>query len=282
MFLVTNGDSFTYGDELIGSRPPAGEEPTHMHKTYTHHLGSHLRRSYVNLAQNGSSNMKIYRTTMDFLQKTSKEIEYMVILWSSWGRMEVCEPFTLEEDVGMYIGRETDMNQLIPSHRSGSFMYRDQDLPVGYDDRNAGVKSWFENAYSMETSIVHCLTYMKNIQWVCDLKGIKLLQGTIHEAMWNNILFTYNKAEENNEYQGYRDFIDFSLAYLRPESKIGLGQGRSFHEYCVQKGHEILPGGHPNLHGHQDYANYLFGIILDSYGEPIPLTPPADSDQPPV
>lgn len=265
MTLVTNGDSFTYGDELPGSRPEEGKEPTHSHLTYTRHLSDHLNCKYVNLAENGSSNMKIYRRTLDFLQKTNKKVDYLVIIWSSWGRLEVCEPFSLPEDEGLYIGRETDMNQLIPSHRSTSFMYRPAQWVKSYPERSQKVEDWYLNVYTMQTSIVHSLSYMKNIQFICDLMGIKVLQGIIHQGMYHNILMTLEDAEKNDNYHEYRDFVVDALEYLRPECKIGVGEGRAFNKFCIDEGYRILNGGHPDHTGHKAYADYLFHIMQSSY-----------------
>lgn len=264
--LLANGDSFTYGDELPGSRPEEGQEPKHMDLTYVHHLASHLRCNYVNLAQNGSSNQKIYRRTMDFLQKTSKKVEYMVILWSSWGRLELCEPVRYGEDQRLYIGKETDMNQLIPANRSGSFMFPEYYEFDGHEERNRIYRDWIEKMYTMETSIVHSLTYMKNIQFICDLMNIKVIQGVIHPTMWTNILFTFDRAESEGNLSEYREFITHSMNYLRPECKIGLGDGKSFTQFCTDNEYRILGGGHPDPAGHLAYANALFEVMMDKFG----------------
>lgn len=263
--LLTNGDSFTYGDELPGSRPKEGKEPSHFPFTYTQHLANQLGHRYINLAQNGSSNIKIYRRTLDFLQKTSRKVDYMVIMWSSWGRLEVCEPFSLPEDESLYIGRETDMNQLIPSHKSTSFLYRPAQWVKSHPERSERVRDWFMDVYTMHTSIVHSLTYMKNIQFISDLMGIKVLQCVIHEAMYKNILFTMEEAEKEDNYQEYRDFISESFKYLRPECAIGLGNGRAFNEFCNDEGYRILDGGHPDHEGHEAYAKYLLEIMKSTY-----------------
>lgn len=263
--LLTNGDSFTYGDELPGSRPESGVEPTHQGLTYTHHLASHLGCNYVNLAQNGSSNIKIYRRTMDFLQKTSKKVEYAVILWSSWGRLEVCEPTTYGEDERLYIGRETDMNQLIPANKSGSFLFPESYEFKGHEERNRIYKDWIENLYTMETAIVHSLTYMKNIQFICDLMNIKLIQGIIHPAMWTNILFTFDRAESDENLVDYRKFVSESMNYLRPECKLGLGDRNSITQFCEDNGHRILGGGHPDHLGHKAYGDFLFGVMKEKF-----------------
>ena len=97
--IVYNGDSFTYGDELRGSRNSTGQEfDTHHHHTYAYKLSSRLNKKYVNLAQNGSSNTKIFRRTIDFLETRKEKIDLIVVTWSGWGRFEICEPFHLDTD----------------------------------------------------------------------------------------------------------------------------------------------------------------------------------------
>ena len=86
--LLTNGCSFVWGDELDGYDD---SPPTHEEYTFTYKLSEQLGIPYVNIAQCGSCNQKIFRDTTDYL-RTCKELPtHIVILWSSWQREEVAE-----------------------------------------------------------------------------------------------------------------------------------------------------------------------------------------------
>lgn len=255
--ILYNGDSFTYGDELEGSRNPKGQDyDTHEPHTYAYKLSSKLNKKYVNLAQNGSSNMKIFRRTIDFLQSTNKEIDLLVITWSNWGRFEICEPFHLATDQQIHIPQECNMNQVIVSHRPTSFKWDIGDNT--YPERNEILKLYSENVLTMQTQIMHGLMFMKHIQWLCDLMGIRVIQGVIHNHMYVNWLSTI----KDPEFDDYRTSTIDTIEYLRDECRIGLGKYESLFS-IANRMYTVKPMGHADEDSHTYYANMLYEITKE-------------------
>jgi hypothetical protein len=261
--IVTSGDSFTYGDELEGSRNSKGFEfDTHHPFTFTHQLSEMLDKKYLNLGKNGSSNSKIYRDLTRFLQTTSREIDLIVVTWSNFGRFEIANDFFLESDARTFIKQEDNMNQIIPSHKTERFIF-----DFGSDERperKAILKQYIDEVLTLQTQIVHSLTYMRNIQFLCDTMGIKVMQGIIHRGSRQNLLWTLMNNKEG--WDDYKNFVKESLGYLRPESKIGLGEYIDIYSLAEQNDHrncEIRPGGHVCEKTHYLYAEMLHDITKD-------------------
>lgn len=268
--LVTNGDSFTYGDELPGSRVINEQgvyNPTHQHHTFTHKLADHLGTNYVNLAHNGSSNQKIFRRTTTFLQQTSKKIDYLVIIWSSWGRLEVVGPQYFDQDKKMFIQKECNMNQIIPDHRQSLLKFDLRGWADTEEVSNAAI-GWYQHVYNFQTAIVHQLNYMTTIQHLCDVLGIKVIQGVIHHGLWTNLLGTLNdaaKVENRGKYNQYVEYVQDRLEYLRPECKLGFGDKRDMTSIAQSPDNDffIYPYGHPCQDTHTYYADMLNKIFRE-------------------
>lgn len=250
--VLSSGDSFTYGDELPGSRQ---EIDQHHHHTFTHKLAEKLNRKYVNLGANGSSNMKIYRRTFDFIMKTNKDIDLLVINWSNFGRYEICEPFTLESDSKIFIHSESNMNQIIPDHHSN---YMNLRVAGEIEERADILKLYTKEVLTIQTQIFHTMTYMTHIQWLCDKLGIPVMQGVIHGDMYRHFLYSM-KAEGFDE---YRRSIQGMYTELRPECKIGLGYYKDIYTTGANN-HTILPMGHVCENAHTEFADMLYDIIRD-------------------
>lgn len=252
--LLTNGDSFTYGDELGGSRDPDGND-SHHHHTFTHKLSEILDKEYVNLAQNGSSNMKIYRRTLDFLINPTDHVDFVVIMWSNWGRFELCENDRSEADKQIFIPQECNMNQIIPSHKSDSFLFEWGD-DSNMDRRNA-LKEYTENVLTMQTQILHGLTFMRHIQYICDMECIPVIQGVIHGDMYNNILASLKQEG----YEEYKQQVIKILRELRDECRMGLGKYTDIY-YLSKNEFTLKPGGHADENAHTEFARLLNHIIV--------------------
>lgn len=251
--ILFNGDSFTYGDELddtmVGS--------PRMH-TYAHKLSNQLQARYVNLAQNGSSNQKIYRTTTDFLQKTDRPISLVVITWTNFGRFELCENFSLEGDQEIDIGRESDMNQIIVSHAMDRFKYSNRDSTAD-KERQRILKEYCENVWTMQTAVIHQVSYMNNIQFLCDQMGIGVIQSVIHPHVWQNVLHLMKQ-------KGWHQFkanVTTGLKRLRPECKVGLGGDYDTIYTMSDRRGTIKPRGHACEESHSEFAEQLYNIIRE-------------------
>jgi hypothetical protein len=253
--LLTNGDSFTYGDELDGwdTNPP-----THEHHTYTFKLSTMIDRKYINLAQNGSSNDKIYRRTMDFLinKHSSIDVDLLVITWSNFGRFEICENYRMYADRTSNIPQESNMNQIIYSHKPDRFVYDqgDQSIPL----RREIISRYGEMVLTMQTQIMRTFMYMNHIQFVCDLMKIPVVQGVIHGDMYGNFLATLRK-------DGWKDYKYKVTEYyndLREECKIGLGFYKDLYYWGHDK-YSLKPRGHADEESHTAYAEMIYDIIKD-------------------
>jgi len=272
--LLTNGCSFTYGDELRGSRSgffPDGTmvPPSHHRLTFTHHLAQKLAPSegYVNLAANGSSNQKIFRRTTTFLQQTSREVSHIVIIWSSWGRMELVSPHDPRTDKIIHIQKENGFNQIIPDHHSGKLAYQLRHWGDGKETTElqfgSALKDFYEHCYSFPTPIVHHLNYMCIMQDLCDAKGIPLVMGVIHPGMWDNIksVLTSKRTKDEKE---LRSTIRFYLGYLRDECKLGLGNKLDMTSVALNtEGCDLLPFHHPCARTQEVFADILYDRFVE-------------------
>lgn len=264
--ILTNGDSFTYGDELEGSRNRNGED-THHHHTWTFKLSVLTGRKYVNLAKNGSSNMKIYRTTLDFLMSDDpRDIDLLVIVWSNFGRIEICEPEKSIFDEEALIDYESNMSQLITTHGSDRFKPKDEQEFLDYHEkrREGSAKrillhnEFWREMMTMQTQILHTFMFMNHIQFICDKMGIPVMQGVIHGDMYKNFLYTMKN-------EGWKDYKRAASRYyhnLRPECKMGLGHYSDLYHLSKSK-YTVKPYGHADEDAHTEYADILFNIIKE-------------------
>jgi hypothetical protein len=250
--ILSSGDSFTYGDELPGSRL---EDPQHHHHTFTHKLATKLNRKYVNLGANGSSNMKIYRRTLDFIMKTSKDIDLLVIMWSNFGRFEICEPFVLEQDKEILIHSESNMNQVIPNHHSNNMQLRSAGE---IEDRADILKAYVKDVLTIQTQVFHTLTFMTHIQWICDKLNIPVMQGVIHGDMYGILI----RSMRDKRFKDYRQSAGEMYSKLRPECKIGLGYYKDIY-YTGKDHHTVLPMGHVCENAHTEFADMLYDIVKE-------------------
>ena len=268
--LLSNGCSFTYGDELEGSRQGFFADGTlkpaiHHHRTFTHKLADKLGVKYINMGQNGSSNQKIFRRTTTFLQTTSKKVDYVVLTWSSWGRVEVFLDKISKYEKSLYLGFENNMNQIIPDHHEGKlkFLLNVWRSKAEFDEKDIAAKAWFENVYNFQTAIIHHLNYMCIMQQLCDSLGIKIVQGIIHHGMWSNVIATIRHGHKTKyDMQEYVDTISNYLRYLRPECKIGLGDKKDLTSIAEDNENcKIHRFKHPCENTHTYYADMLYDII---------------------
>jgi hypothetical protein len=81
MNILTNGDSFTYGDEL-----------SNLICAWPHVLANKINASVVNLGTPGASNDSIVRRTLDYVvNPLNKRPDMVIIGWSNAGRIEAAD-----------------------------------------------------------------------------------------------------------------------------------------------------------------------------------------------
>ena len=264
--IYLNGCSFTYGDELDGSRHPDGHRfDTHHHLTYAAKLSKHLNLRYLNQAQNGSSNEKIFRRTLRDLKcfplrEEPEKIDLVVIQWSSPGRFELVEEGVWESD--LFIKKESDANQVHPSIKFNDKNCRPSFLwEVGQkSERNEILKTYVENVYTVETSILHLLSYMNTVHLVCELMKIPLIQTFHHYGTYHLIMKTL-KTQSLPEYK--REVANY-LKILPPTSRVGAGFYEDIYSISIDK-YGIHECGHPKEEAHTDFADMLYNEVICEY-----------------
>lgn len=263
--ILVNGDSFTYGDELDGSRNKQGRDfDTHHHHTWAYKLSSMTGHKYVNLAENGSSNHKIYRRTMEYLMglndtHVQDKVDMLIIVWTSFARYEICETYFTPEDKHAYIHQEHNMNQIIPFHKPTSFLFKGDPVDVKIDKKRFdALKNYVEYVLTMQTQIIEMFMQMNHIQWICDKLNIPVMQGVIHSDMYKNYLSTMKLKG----WDGYKTLSTKYFNALRPECKMGLGHYSDLYHLSKEK-YTLKPLGHADEDAHTEYAEILYGIIKE-------------------
>ena len=252
-YLLTNGCSFVWGDELEGHENPPDQEP----HTFTYKLADKLGVDYVNLSTCGACNGKIFRDTINFLRKHQNNLpSHIVVIWSAWQRDEVAENHEIGYEETCGIQRWQCMSQISPSRLRPAKPELSQVLDVYYDYMDV-----------TRTGIINTLTYMNTLQLYCDAVGIKLLQGGFHRRMWHNFLETtglhYTKTEA--PWTKWIEHVHGEVDNLRDSCRIGLGRytdmftigGSDEYPHCDIKEH-----GHPCENTHSEFANLLYDIII--------------------
>lgn len=247
--LLTNGCSFVWGDELIGYDD---SPPSHHASTFTHHLSQYLGMPYINLATCGACNQKIFRDTIDYLKNPdNQKPTHIVILWSAWQRDELAEnhPRGFEDEVK--IQRWQCMTQWSPSrlHNLRETTQKPLDIYIDYADLN-------------RTGIIRTISYMKTMELLCDVMGIKLIQGGFHIRMWENLLEStkprYHKTEA--PWTEWINYVHNSLSELKDSSRVGLGTYVDLFSFA-EDNHTIREHGHPDEDAHREYADLLSHIF---------------------
>lgn len=241
--LLTCGCSFVWGDELKGFHK---SPPEHWEYTFTHILAEKLNMGYANLAACGNGNDKIFRDTMNYLTDSDREQPtHMVILWSAWQRMEMAEHAGYEHHT-RNIGRFDNMTQYSPER-----VHNVEPSKWG------ALYRYYNDAYDVRTDILRHLTYMITIQEICDLKGIKLIQGAFHNRLMENI---GRCLQAKNDWKDWNKKFGDMLGKLRPECRVGLGHYETLRILSV-KNDDVRPHGHPGEKSHAQYASLLHHIF---------------------
>lgn len=247
--LVTNGCSFVWGDELEGFDQ---NPPTHDRHTFTHKLGKLLGIPYDNLARCGNGNDKIFRDTIVRLNdQTLPTPTHMVILWSSWQRMETANPSDRHQYAKGHIDVENCMIQF------------SEERTVYTDEKTWGaISKYYNEFYDVRSSIIHHLSYMLSIQKLCESMDIKLIQGAFHERLLNNLALCLDNVDP--AWREYNEKISAMISLLRPTSRIGLGEWVDMRTLAVKtKGLYLKPENHPCEGTHHEYAKLLHHIFMN-------------------
>lgn len=248
--LLTNGCSFVWGDELEGHKD---EPPSHWHLTFTHQLAEKLGTDYVNLGTCGGGNDKIFRDTMDYLRNNRKP-SHIVILWSAYERYEHCEAMSKMREENFYLPRKQCMTQISPERTT---LINSRDRPI--------ITKYLTKSRDLRHDILKTMTYMVNIQYVCKLLDIKLLQGFFHVRMKNGLLKTMRPKNRDKNWGEWMDYIQGLIDELDESSQIGIRTSLTDFYSCAVANYELMPHSHPPAEAHAEYAGLLYSWFEKYY-----------------
>jgi hypothetical protein len=250
--LVTNGCSFVWGDELYGFMDTP---PQHHHLTFSHHLAQKLELPYKNLSICGNGNDKIFRDTTRFLRVSETLPTHVVILWTHWQREEMAQICHLKHETEFKIQRFHNMSQFSP--------LRLTQLPEP-------VEKAYRNLYTVydpiRTKILHTLTYMTHMQWLCESLGIKLIQGVMHKKMRAGLSLTLHPANGKGDanWSSWMGYVKRELNYLKETSKVGIPHFEDMYSMGERLG-DMKTHGHPGEETHKEYAELLYNIFRSKF-----------------
>tara|TARA_R110000772_G_scaffold107704_1_gene210289 strand:- start:10307 stop:11110 length:804 start_codon:yes stop_codon:yes gene_type:complete len=253
-FLLTNGCSFCLGDELT--------DPKNQH--YSKFLAEHLDADYECIAANGSSNDRIFRTTLNYIFGAEPgKITHVAIQWSALQRTEY---FCDDEDFCKF--------------REENFEYYDNFMQMSpyaselergyYKRRRQAIKEYYSNMFNLETATMHLYNYIETIYNVCKQLNIKVIQGTFHDQMVNEIKSITrsdraDKYKNNTQKYAVLKFISdiYNIFDRVPNDQfMGIYFFSSFGRF-TQTFNDIgfLKGGHPDEHAHKRWGGYLYDVF---------------------
>lgn len=249
--LLTNGCSFVWGDELEGFDQ---NPPTNYKHSFTHKLAKLLDVPYENLARCGNGNDKIFRDTILRLNDSSKpKPTHMVILWSSWQRMETAN----RSDRIQYVKGDIPVEDCMIQFSEERSVYTDE-------SSWGAITKYYNEVYDVRTSIIQHLSYMLSMQKLCDSMDIKLIQGGFHSRLLNNIAICLNSADL--AWKDYNQKISDMISMLRKTSRIGIGEWVDMRTLAVETdGLYLKPEKHPCEGTHHEYAKLLYHIFDNHY-----------------
>ena len=250
--LVTSGCSFVWGDELDGFR---NNPPSHHHLTFSHKLAEKLEIPYVNLSVCGNGNDKIFRDVCQYLKSCKEYPTHMVVLWSHFQREEIAQISIEQEEKTRKVQRFQNMAQFSPMRLS---------------TLDGKLEKAFHNLYChydpLRTGIIHTVTYMTHLQWLCDMLGIKMIQGGMHKKMRMSLSLTLNpkNGEGETNWRLWMKFVLRELQSLKQTSRVGLPYYEDMYSMGVRL-NDMKTGGHPGEETHDAYSTLLYHIFKSEF-----------------
>lgn len=246
--LYANGDSWTFGQEL------RDDEPDHLtykfYNTWPWHLAQHcLIPQVVNDALGGTSNHRIYRKTLEYIQNFKGNYEELLVIvaWTTYERKEVPIEIKRDYDNG-YTQWEEDSLEYV-----SVLMNSIPNVNTGDSLIDRSVLDWHKTS-TMLNSQKHNAQEFYNQQWalknICDNLKINLLQL----YALDNPEFVSNNPEANQKW------IDIINPYPTSLNRMLM---------AVENQQPVrAPLRHPNELGHKYIADTLQSHIpfFKNYG----------------
>jgi len=240
-FIFFSGCSYTAGVGI--------ELEEWSQKRYSRLVCNKLGLVDINDAWPGSCNLRIMRQTVNHLLTHYNKGEIpkcVVIMWSDAARVEYFRPQEIEYK------EYQDLVQVTPQ---GIGMTR------SYFHRDA-LENYFAFLSSDTKAVIHSLSYMVNVQAICQLIGSPLIQLQYKSNFKRKIdRVLADKLTPDN----CKTTITRSLDLLEagPSHIVGLKDDFSFAKFLKDNN---IPGstlslGHPSEVGHAEFANWLLNYI---------------------
>jgi hypothetical protein len=255
MYLV-NGCSFTYGDEL--ERPES--------QRWSAHLEELADENVHNIAKCGSSNQKIFRTTIDALKK--KKYEKMIIMWSDFARMEhISLNAYFQYGKAGVEGISEDMTWMDEDAHTQVSPARLQAAPWRY--KRETYEEYYSGIYTNYKGIYDTIDYMDHVCFLGKILGCKVYQGWFHEGNRMTWAKTFSDSQlgfHGDKLYRIKGLIEKKMIEWDGNSRIGLPgtNSETFNEFTTKGEYSVMPKGHPGPEAHKGYAKYLYdNFIMD-------------------
>ena len=246
--LYANGCSWTYGNGI--NKDPILKHHSRkltdqVHFAWPAKLARLLKYTCLNDSLGGGSNARIVRTTCDYLMRQDPEqlsSLLIVIGWTTPCRNEVYVNAD-ENTTGWY---RFNVSQKFSEHQSNSRASTGilQDLDKFHE-------TYVANMYDEQIAIMYCLQQKFLLSNTLDNLGVKYLFFDSLSTMWHPTneephTFTINKIRTN------KMLTNPTFSNFMNENKIPLSS-------CL----------HPMIQGHSEWAKYLYGKLIEIYGDEV-------------
>jgi len=216
--LITNGCSFTWGDEL----------PAREFQAYPYLLAKKLGVGVVNLAECGRSNEAIIRTTLDYIiNKDLSEFEpIFVIGWSGIARKEFYSQGQWQKitPTQVVINKLAEVHyKYLQSEKQDNLEFFNQVLLLQLLFKSKNFKYFFFNINDGQV-----------------FQKIKRGSGEVTDG------YNLNHLNDN-----FFDELDLNLFPSFTDSSS------TFMNYALANGGELKPGRHPDEKSHEVWADYI-------------------------
>jgi len=247
--MYVNGDSWTFGQEL------RDDAPDHLTYKYYNTWPWHLSRSLEipvlhNDALGGTSNDRIYRRTVEFIQNYKGDYDELMIVpaWTTYERRELAYDSIVEHDNGFTQWQQDDVNY------ASLLLNAKPNINTGDILTDGAITDWHKSTTLLNSRKHNAQSFYNqqfSLKHICKSLGIHLIQ-------------TY--ALDNNEFvKGDADSIDNWIQEIDP---ITTSMNRMLY-YHPQPKTVRCPLKHPNEIGHKYIAEQLhpsFTNYLNSRG----------------
>jgi len=149
MKIAVNGDSYTHERHLA-------QNESYIEKTWAYKIGAE------NLAMGGSSNDRIFYTTIEYLTKNDPDV--LIIGWTNHERVML----THHDGLNLHVGPNGVANDLLQRHS-----YEGEDDLLEY--RNFYYKKMFNSFLNFK----RFLTYYSHLEKYCRTNSIRFLNWTV-------------------------------------------------------------------------------------------------------